>query len=121
MSKRTEEIAMRIAIAYTMCDAVNSELLKLIPLLKEEGQDLHRDEKRKFKDLYNAAITLKVRSKDVEGIIYDVDGADGLCDSSDFIQDSVELLFDRLGYKQTKRDDFLGGLRNMKSELNIIE
>jgi len=95
-------------------------MMKVLPLVHKMGQDLKREEKLKFKYLKSASVNLRIRAKDVASNVYKIDEANSACDDSDWLQEVIELIVDKLGDDKKKQRAFLNGLRRRESLLGLF-
>lgn len=106
--------------AYILADVVNSVAVDLEGILQRMSANIHYGELKQFKKCLVAAQNLKAVSKKVSSPIYDIEEADSALNDSDWIQEIILLIIDRVGDNRDKSVQIIDFLKNMKSELNLV-
>lgn len=106
--------------AYILADVVNGVAVDLEGILQRMSANIHYGELKQFKKCLVAAQNLKAVSKKVSSPIYNLRDVDSALDDSDWLQDIIHLIIDRVGDNREKANEIVQYLRNMKSELNLV-
>lgn len=117
---KIQQLAMiQTNIAYILADASNTSILNAQDVLDKLFKSIRPEEKRKFRQMIEAAKRLEYLTRDVTKSLYSQKFAIEACEDSDWLYKFMLMFVDRTGDNVEKMQRVWDFVEKMDSELKL--
>lgn len=119
MDKTQRKAMIKTNLAYILADASNTSILNAQEELDKIFKSIKPEEKRKFKQMIEAAKRLEYLTRDVTKSLYSQKFAIEACEDSDWLYKFMLMFVDRTGENVEKMQKVWDFVEKMDSELGL--
>ena len=111
---------VRLNLIFVLADIIGSEMMEVQSFLNANGKDFHRKDKMNFNLFKSSAKSFQRQSDEIASIIYDGPMEKDACADSDYLQDILELIIDKVGENKDDLAKFRAMIYNMESKNHVF-